>query len=176
MAQPVKNERLWIGLMALLCVGLIWTVYDTLKETTVNAGDPAPSFSIKDEKGRVYTERDFGGKILVLNFWATWCPPCVEETPSLVALSEEVKKDGIVVLGVSIDKNEKSYKRFVDRMRMSYPTAHDREARISASYGTFKFPETYVIKDGKVLEKIISMPEGTWVDPQLVARLRKHLL
>jgi len=176
MAQPAKNDGLWFGLMALLCCGLIWTVYDTLKETTVNAGDAAPAFTLKDDKGRTYTERDFGGKILVLNFWATWCPPCVEETPSLVALADEVKKDGIVVLGVSIDKNEKAYKNFVQRFRMSYPTVHDKEARVSASYGTFKFPETYVIKDGKVLEKIISMPEGTWIDPQLVARLRRHLL
>jgi cytochrome c biogenesis protein CcmG, thiol:disulfide interchange protein DsbE len=176
MAQPVKNEGLWLGLMALLCAGLIWTVHDTLQEPNVSAGDKAPSFEIKDDKGRVYTQSDFGGKVLVLNFWATWCPPCVEETPSLVALSEEVKKDGIIVLGVSIDKNEKAYKRFVDRMRMTYPTVHDREARISASFGTFKFPETYVIKDGKVLEKIISMPEGSWVDPTLVSRLRRYLL
>jgi cytochrome c biogenesis protein CcmG, thiol:disulfide interchange protein DsbE len=175
MSQPTKNEGLWIGLMGLLCAGLIWTVYDTLQERVVNAGDPAPSFSIKDSKGKEYTERDFGGKVLVLNFWATWCPPCVEETPSLVALSEEVKKDGIVVLGVSIDRNEEAYKKFTGRMRMTYPTALDRDARISASYGTFKFPETYVIKDGKVLEKIISMPEGSWTDPSLVQRLKRYL-
>lgn len=161
--------------MTLLCGGLIWTVHDTLQERVVNAGDAAPAFSIKDAKGKVYTERDFGGKVLVLNFWATWCPPCVEETPSLVALSEEVKRDGIVVLGVSIDRNEEAHKKFSARMRMTYPVALDRDARISASYGTFRFPETYVIKDGKVLEKIISMPEGSWVDPQLMARLRRYL-
>ena len=175
MSKPMKNEGLWIGLMAVLCAGLIWTVYDTLQERVVNAGDAAPSFTIKDRNGKEYTERDFGGKVLVLNFWATWCPPCVEETPSLVALAEDVKKDGIVVLGVSIDRNEEAYKKFTSRMRMTYATALDRDARISASYGTVKFPETYVIKDGKVLEKIISMPEGSWTDATLIARLKRYL-
>jgi len=175
MAKPAKNDGLLIALMLLGSAGLVYAVHDALREVTVNAGDAAPSFSIKGADGRTYTDRDFGGKVLVLNFWATWCPPCIEETPSLVALSEEVKKDGIVVLGVSIDKNEAAYKKFAQRMRISYPLAHDAEARISASYGTFKFPETYVIKDGKVLEKIISMPDGTWVDPALVGRLRRYL-
>jgi peroxiredoxin len=168
------NERLWQGLMLALGAGLIWTVYDTIEERVVNANDRAPAFSIQDAQGRTHTMSEFGGKVLVLNFWATWCPPCVAETPSLVALSEEVKKDGVVVLGISIDKNVDAYKRFVSRMKMTYPVAHDPEARISASYGTTKFPETYVIKNGVVLEKIISMPEGTWMDPALVERLRRY--
>lgn len=168
------KDRVWFALTALMAGGLIYTVHHTLQENVVEAGDAAPSFSIKAEDGRTYTEKDFGGKVLVLNFWATWCPPCVEETPSMVAMSESLKKDGIVVLGVSIDKNADAYKRFTKRMQMTYPTAHDREARISASFGTFKYPETYVIKDGKVVEKIISMPEGSWMDPALLDRLRKY--
>jgi peroxiredoxin len=175
MLKPAKNERFLLGLMLLAGAGLIYTVHDTLKEVAVNAGDSAPGFSIQGADGRTYTNRDFGGKVLVLNFWASWCPPCVEETPSLMALSQEVKKDGIVVLGVSIDQKPEAYKRFLERWKIPYAVAHDKEARISASYGTFKYPETYVIKDGKVVEKIISMPEGGWTDPALVQRLKRYL-
>ena len=100
----------------------------------------------------------------MLNFWATWCPPCIEETPSLDAFSATYGSKGVVVLGVSIDRNEKLYQEFLARYRVSFQTSRDPEANISASYGTFQIPETYIIDlSGKVLEKIIS--NQNWMDP-----------
>jgi cytochrome c biogenesis protein CcmG/thiol:disulfide interchange protein DsbE len=155
----------------LLTVGLVWTVAGTLQVHITEAGDTAPNFSIVDEHGRTVTRSDFGGKILALNFWASWCPPCVEELPSMNQFAQEYGSQGVVVLGISIDKNEKLYKRFLTQMHVAFDTARDPEADISASYGTFQIPETYIIdRNGKVLEK--TADAFNWMDPQFLERIK----
>ena len=155
----------------LLTAGLVWTVAGTLQVHITEAGDTAPNFSIVDEHGRTVTRSDFGGKILALNFWASWCPPCLEELPSMNQFAQEFGSQGVVVLGISIDKNEKLYKRFLTQMHVAYDTARDPEADISASYGTFQIPETYIIgRDGKVIEK--TADAFNWMDPQFIDRIK----
>jgi cytochrome c biogenesis protein CcmG/thiol:disulfide interchange protein DsbE len=161
------------ALIVILLMGLGFVIYDTLREHVTQVGDTAPAFEVTATNGKSLTRDDFGGKILMLNFWATWCPPCIEETPRLNALQEELAKDGVVVLGISVDKSDKAYKKFIDRMKVKFPTAHDPEARISARYGTFKFPETYIINSaGKVLAKYEGEPAGTWLDPKVIEQIR----
>ena len=155
---------------------LAFLIYDTLTERIVEAGDKAPDFKVITEKGRTVTRSNFGGKLLVLNFWATWCPPCVQEMPSLIQFSKEMADKGVVVLGVSVDKNEKGYQNFVKRFKIPFETTRDPEANISASYGTYKYPETYIIdQSGKVVEKIISAPEQGWMDPAIINRIKRLL-
>jgi len=145
-----------------------------LDDHIIRVGDTAPDFKVVTETGRTITPENFGGKLLVLNFWASWCAPCVQEAPSLQAFGQELRGDGVVVLGVSIDTNEKRYKQFLQRFRVTFPTARDPEANVSSSYGTFQIPETYVIdRTGKVREKIIS--NQNWVDPVFVARVKAML-
>lgn len=151
-------------LIAALAGALIWIVVPTLELHLAKPGDTAPDFAIKAENGRNMTPRDFGGKVLVLNFWATWCAPCIEEFPELNRFAAEHAKDGVVVFGVSIDKNEKLYRQFLQSVQPSFPTTRDPEAGIAASYGTFRFPETYVIdKNGKVAFKVEG-PIRDWQD------------
>ncbi len=158
----------------LLAVGLVWVVAGTLEVRIVNAGDTAPDFSIVTEHGRTITRSDFGGKILVLNFWASWCPPCISELPSLNQFAQEYANQGVVVLGISIDKNENLYKRFLAQRHVMFDTARDPEANISASYGTFQIPETYLIdRKGIVREKVIS--DQDWMDPQFLMRVKGML-
>ncbi len=158
----------------LLAGALVWIVSGTLEVRIINAGDTAPNFSIVTEQGKTVTRADFGGKLLVLNFWASWCPPCISELPSLNQFAQEFKNQGVVVLGISIDKNERLYKSFLQERQVAFDTARDPEANISASYGTFQIPETYVIgRDGKVLEKVIS--DQDWMDPQFLARIKGML-
>jgi peroxiredoxin len=95
---------------------------DTLEVRIVNAGDTAPDFSVVTEQGRTVTRSDFGGKVLVLNFWASWCPPCISELPSLNQFATEYKSQGVVVLGISIDKNEKLYKNFIQQRQVAFET------------------------------------------------------
>jgi len=158
----------------LLTVGLVWTVAGTLQVHITEAGDTAPNFSIVDEHGRTLTRSDFGGKLLALNFWASWCATCLEELPSMNEFARQYTSRGVVVLGVSIDKNENLYRKYLTQMHVAYDTARDPEADISGSYGTFQIPETYIIdRSGKVLEKADNA--FNWMDPQFLARMNEAL-
>ena len=167
-------DRLLAGAIVLLAAALVWVVSGTLEVRVVNAGDHAPDFKIVSDSGRTYTRSDFGGKLLVLNFWASWCAPCVQEVPSLEAFQHVMGPEGVVVLGVSIDTSQKRYEQFLRRFRVDFPTARDPDANISSNYGTFQIPETYLIDStGKVREKIIS--NQNWVDPQFLDRVKTML-
>ena len=118
--------------------------------------------------------RELRRKLLVLNFWATWCQPCVEEMPSLDQFAKAMVGSGVVVLGVSMDKNPKLYHDFLTRSHVSFMTARDPDAKISADYGTFKFPESYIIdSNGKVVQKIIGATN--WTDGSMVNAVKSLL-
>jgi len=152
-----RLERAIQATIALLLAVFVYVIFDSFREKLVVVGDTAPDFSITADNGRTVTSSSFGGKLLVLNFWATWCQPCIEEIPSLNRFQQRFAKDGVVVLGISVDKDEKAYRDFLARARVSFLTARDPDARVNAEYGTLKFPETYIIDGrGKVLRKIIS--------------------
>ena len=160
----MTRERMLLGGIAVLAAGLAVAVYPTLDQRVINPGDAAPAFSVKTESGATITPASFGGKVLVLNFWASWCRPCIEEFGGLNQFAQEAAGQGVVVLGVSVDRNEKGYRRFLESYRPSFLTSRDPEAEIAANYGTFLFPETYIIdKDGKVVKKIIG-PIQDWND------------
>lgn len=153
---------------------LFWVVTDAFTERIVDVGQTAPEFQVVTESGKTITAKSFGGKLLVLNFWATWCPPCVEETPSLNEMSRQMADQGVVVLAVSVDRNEKAYKAFRQRMKIGFETSRDPQAKVSASFGTYKFPETYIITpDGKVVEKYIANRD--WTSAEVLSSLRSHL-
>ena len=157
-----------------MALALAWVVYPTLEQRVVNAGDAAPAVQVVTETGKRVSLSNFGGKLLVLNFWASWCAPCVDEAPSLDAFQREMAPQGVVVLGVSIDRNEKMYQRFLKDYNISFEVSRDPEWELNTRYGTFQFPETYLIDaSGRVREKIISTQN--WMDPAFLARVRKML-
>jgi len=173
--MPKSNtDRVLLALMGVALVGLIFIIKDSFEQRVVEQGDKAPSFAVVTEKGQKITAADFGGKLLVLNFWATWCPPCVEETPSLSEFARSVQKDGIVVVAVSVDKNEAAYRKFLQQVQPGFQTARDPEADVPARFGTFKWPETYVIdRNGMVRQKYIS--NRNWMDPAVMSEIRSFL-
>jgi peroxiredoxin len=168
-----KADRVLLGLLVLCFTGFLYAIKDSFHQRVVEAGDSAPSFSINTENGRNVSISNFGGKLLVLNFWATWCPPCVEEMPSLNEFARQMSPSGVVVLGVSIDKNETTYKTFIRQMKPAFQVARDPKADISTEYGSFKWPETYVIRDGKVVLKYIGPKD--WTDPKIVNEIKSFL-
>lgn len=118
-------------------------------------GTPAPNFTVQDAERKI-TLTDFQGQVVVLNFWATWCPPCVEETPSLVSMQSRLKDKGVIVLGVSVDADGDAYHKFVKDHGINFLTVRDVDQKSNNLYGTFKFPETYIIdRNGIVRRKFI---------------------
>lgn len=166
----------WIlrAAIVVLLVALVGVVADTLRDKTIGVGDRAPDFQIQTESGLTVSRSDFGGKVLVLNFWATWCPPCIEEMPSLDQLHAQFKEDGVVVLGVSVDEDQAAYRSFLERSKVSFLVANDPQASISDRFGTYRYPETYVIDArGMVVQKIIG--KADWTDARMVNYIRSLL-
>lgn len=172
--QRAKTDQILKAGIAVLLGLLAFVIYDSIHEKIVQVGDTAPEFTVTTDTGRTVSRENFGGKLLVLNFWATWCPPCIEEMPSLEQFAQQFSKEGVVVLGISVDKDPKIYRSFLDRARVSFLTARDPESKINAEYGTFKYPETYIINpQGKVVQKIIGAE--TWTDPRMTQMIRSYL-
>jgi len=133
-------------------------------------GNPAPDFTVQDADRKV-SLHDFRGKTVVLNFWATWCPPCVHEMPSLVKMQSDLK-DRVVVLAVSVDEDERSYRTFLKKNNVDVLTVRDPQQKSNELYGTFKFPETYIIdRQGVVQRKFIGPVD--WTRPDVVEYLNK---
>ena len=171
MSRTDQILRLAIGV--LLCA-FVYVIFISLHERIIQVGDSAPDFSITADNGTTVSANSFGGRLLVLNFWATWCAPCIEELPSLDQFQRQFANSGVVVLGVSVDKDEKVYKRFLSRVHVAFLTARDPDNKINSEYGTFRFPETYIInRDGKVLSKIISATN--WTDDRMVNYVKSLL-
>ncbi|HEY3454855.1 MAG TPA: TlpA disulfide reductase family protein [Bryobacteraceae bacterium] len=141
------------ALLAVLSVAFAGLIFFSLRDTSAKEGGRAPQFTVSTDQGKTITPVSFGGKVLVLNFWATWCPTCIQEIPSLDAFQKRFAKDGVVVVAVSIDKNEQKYKAFLNKVHVNFDTARDPNADVSTRYGTFIFPETYIIKDGRIQRK-----------------------
>jgi cytochrome c biogenesis protein CcmG/thiol:disulfide interchange protein DsbE len=180
-ADSAKIDLAIKGAIGALLVALGFVIVSSMQEHIAGVGDTAPNFSITTTAGETMTPRNFGGRVLVLNFWASWCAPCVEEAPSLNEFAKTFKDSGVVVLGVSVDRNEQSFQSFVKRFDVSYPTARDPEQNLSYRYGTYKIPESYIIdRNGKVVRKYAGLPERdgqaiSWTDPELVGFVKSLL-
>ena len=128
-------------------------------------GETAPDFTVNGVQKTV-TLGQLRGKPVLLNFWASWCAPCVEEMPSLVQLQKQMG-DRVTVLAVSIDSDENAYKQFVRDHNIDLLTAWDPRKVSSDLYGTFKYPETYVIdRNGVIRRKFIGAVD--WTNPEIV--------
>ena len=153
--RPTSSDKvdrlLRIAICAMVAV-LAFVIYSAIHERVVVAGDSAPDFAVTADNGRAVSLSHFGGKLLVLNFWASWCGPCVEEEPSLSQFARNYADKGVVVLGLSVDKDENAYRAFLRRFKPEFLTA--RDSKVHADYGTFMYPETYIIDaNGRVLRK-----------------------
>ena len=134
-------------------------------------GANAPDFTLQDPDRKIALNQ-FRGQVVVLNFWATFCAPCVEEMPSLVEMQRRMKAKGIEVVAVSVDQDADAYHRFVRDHNIDLVTVRDPQQTLAGLYGTFKFPETYVIdRNGVMRRKFIGAID--WTEPDITEFLGK---
>src|SRR3982074_857848 len=136
------------------------------------AGKPALDFPVT-LAGKSEHLSDLRGKVVVLNFWATWCPPCVEETPALNHLQKYIKSRNGIILGVAADEDHAVYEKFLRDQGVVFltyrdPLTKDNHSPIAQPYGTSMYPETYVIdRHGKIARKFIGFQQ--WDSPDMLA-------
>ncbi len=127
-------------------------------------GRPAPDFTVSDGTRTVHLA-DYRGKIVLLNFWATWCAPCIAELPSLQALQQDMPQ--VVVIAVSVDQDPDAYHRFLTQHPLNLLTVEDTERHVNALYGTSLFPESYLIdRKGVIQRKFVNAQD--WTNPEIL--------
>ncbi len=154
-------------LAGVLVAGVLLLAFRSGPAHPVAVGDRAPDFTLPGLSSPSVQLRSYRDRVVVLNFWATWCPPCVEESPSLEGFAERMRPRGVEVIGVSVDQDESALRKFVADFHVSYPIVRDPSQTVAAHYGTRKFPETYILdRQGRVAEKIIGAID--WQDPRIL--------
>ena len=141
----------------------------------IGRGDRAPEFRLLSSEGRAVRLSDYWGKVIMVHFWATWCPPCVEEIPTLETFYRRVLGSDIEVLAVSVDEaGADAVAAFMKKNGVHFPVLIDADHAVAGLYGTFKFPETYIIgRDGVVRYKVIGPQD--WSVPVTIEAVQSLL-
>ena len=163
-------SRLVLLVVLLVVVGGAVYIYSNLPSTTaVVAGDLAPDFQLEDTDGKQVSLSALRGKVVMVNFWATWCPPCIEEMPSMERLNEVMAGDNFVMLAINTEEDgRRVVPEFLKKTPYSFPILYDDKGVVQNQYGVFKFPESFIIrKDGTIAEKIIGPLD--WSSPDTIA-------
>ena len=139
---------------------------------TITSGDRAPEFRLRASDERFVALSDLRGKVVMVHFWATWCPPCVEEMPTLDKLYRSLMGKDFEMLAISVDEGgAEAVVPFLRKNGLNVPVLLDPDRAIAGLYGTYKFPETYIVdRQGVVRYKAIG--PRNWTDPSNIQLLR----
>lgn len=133
---------------------------------------PAPEFTVKDRSGQVHRLSDFRGKVVLINFWATWCPPCIEEMPSMESLRQEMDDTQLKIMALSVDDSWEPIDAFLEKSPYGFGIYADFQEKVAKLYGTHMIPETYIVdKQGVILCKVTG--DRDWMEPATIAFLKK---
>lgn len=141
----------------------------------INIGQQAPDFTVKDENGRQIKLSDYRGRLVFLNFWATWCGPCVQEMPEMELMNKTFKDRKFQMLAVSVDIDWNTVKKFNQEHRLTFPSYLDPGQQIArGQYKCTGFPETFIIDaNGSVIKHVIG--PARWADPRVMATVEAML-
>ena len=190
----LSTERLTPRLLILVCFGIALAVapelhaasyrdkampqgndeFAKLRIRKIAPAETARDFVLDEIHGNRVSLSSFRGKVVVVNFWATWCPPCRTEMPSMEGLYRQLKGSGLVILAVDLKESKKQVADFMRNLALTFPALLDTDGRVSRSYGTIGLPNTYLI-DRK--GRLIGRKPGSrdWATAGTVAFFRKLL-
>lgn len=162
-------------IVLVLLLGALAAYFAFFKEPeNVSIGETAPSFRLVSKTGPVSLD-EYRGKTVLLNFWATWCPPCLYEFPSLIRLKNRFKGDAFELLAVSIDEEGwGAVDPFIRTLQISFPILLDPQGGIASLYGAGRLPSTFLIdRQGKVVKKYLGPRD--WDDPNIISEIEKYV-
>jgi len=182
----MAKSRQWgfvVGVVVVLAalLGAGWLVRDRF--LPVEVGTRAPNFQARDMQGRPVALQDLRGQVVLLNIWATWCGPCLDEMPSMERLHQQLGPQGLRIVAVSVDapqgqlgslgRRGGDVAAFARELGLTFTIWHDPSARIGRTYRTTGVPESFVIdRNGIIQKKVIGATEwDTGANPELLRRL-----
>jgi thiol-disulfide isomerase/thioredoxin len=136
--------------------------------------DATPPLVLKDLDGKSFDLNKFRGKVVIVNFMATWCVPCVEEMPSLQKLRERLRGKGLEVVAVNTGESESKVSQFAQNLRIKFPVLLDPEEDVKAAWKVYGIPATFIVgTDGKIAYRVLG--EIDWLDTEAVALIESLL-
>jgi len=172
MLYPIKKSFFFI--LPLCFFFLIAACGQGQRAQVAAVGKPAPDFTLVDLQGKKWTLAELKGQVVFLNFWATWCPPCVEEMPSMQKLYTMLPKDTFKMLAVLNNDDPSIAKKFSEKFGITIPILDDQKNLIGPTYGLTGVPETFIIdKQGIVREKFIG--PARWDSPGAIQLVQEYI-
>ena len=172
--SDVMNKRFYI-LLTIFLLGFSFPLWadDIAKRTLPGVKEfPAPEFELPGEDGKTYRLSDFRGRVVVLNFWATWCPPCREEMPAMERAWQKVKAKGIVLVAVNVGEDDDQIFQFLGDFPVTFPILLDRKGEIVKRYPVIGLPTTFIIDlAGRVTHRAVGTRD--WDHSELIGQLLK---
>lgn len=163
-----------VGLIIIAAVALIILPEEKRYEKIASVGSTAPDFELYDADGKLWKMSDQRGKVVFLNFWATWCTVCKAEMPLKESLYEKMQGKPFQMFGILYRDNPRNLKAYFQKHKISSPTLINMDDAVSKAFGITGVPETFIIdKEGIVREKIVG--PGEWDNPEIIALIEKWL-
>ena len=175
----MKKYRKWMQVIILLVIAGIGAFavggsFASKDDPIPKAGGQAPDFSLPGLDGKVHKLSDYRGKVVMINFWGTFCPPCKEEMPDIQAQYEKWKDEGFVVLGVNLAESKITVQGFVRENKLTFPILLDDQMEIRKKYGVVNYPTTFFIdRSGKIVWKQEGQMQESFIERQITALLEK---
>ncbi len=176
----MRKAVVMVGVFLLLAGFVSWALAVGFRPQTSpsqgpKVGEPALDFTLKDMQGESLTLSRLQGKVVVLNFWATWCPPCRAEMPSMERLNEVFGSRDFALLAVNVEADGKEIVgEFLKSHPHSFQILLDEDAKVQQTYGVFRFPETFIIdKNGVIVKHVIGARD--WADTEMLAYIKSLL-
>lgn len=166
------KRHIVICLVTLCCLSQLGSAEEKAKQSLPRIEKPfaAPDFMLDSESGKSYRLSDFRGQVVVINFWATWCPPCRREMPSMNRMWQKIKGKGVAVLAINVGEDADTIFEFLGTYPVSFPLLMDHDGSIVKKYPVTGLPTTYIVNpQGKVVYRAVGSRE--WDDPALYGQL-----
>ena len=165
--SPAPSRRQTLCLLSALLVG-----HTGLARAEQESGKPAREIALLDLRGNAVKLSGLVGKVVVIDFFASWCQPCMRELPELEKLHRQLSKEGVVFVGVNLDKERKNAEALVKRFGVTFPVVHDPDGKLAEVYDPPKMPSTYVVDKAGLVRHINAGFDG----PSDVAKLQNQIM
>lgn len=160
--STVALAALVVAFFALLAFGLVNKSPATGRSGVTRIGKPAPDFTMTLLNGGEFRLQDHVGRPLVINFWASWCPPCRDESPGFERVWRKYRDTGVMFVGVDIQDTQEEAARYIEEFNLTFPNGRDPDGKITVEYGVIGLPVTFFIGANGVVEGrwVGAVPEG----------------